>query len=76
MKPIKLQRMKRTNCWSPKGKVWYQKNDDNQERPEISLEMKKKKYGSLEEQKEYNKMLNKRNNRLEERPRIKRLNLP
>ena len=29
MKPIKLQRMKRTNCWSPKGKVWFQKNDDN-----------------------------------------------
>ena len=21
--------MKRTNCWSPKGKVWFQKNDDS-----------------------------------------------
>ena len=30
MKPIQLKNMKRTNCWSPKGKVWYQKNDDSQ----------------------------------------------
>jgi len=28
MKPIKLKNMKRTNCWRPKGKVWYQKNED------------------------------------------------
>jgi len=30
MKPIQLKNMKRTNCWTPKGKVWYQKNDDEQ----------------------------------------------
>jgi len=29
MKPIQLKHMKRTNCWQPKGKVWFQKNDDN-----------------------------------------------
>ena len=29
MKPIKLQRMKKmNNLYSPKCKVWYQKNDD------------------------------------------------
>ena len=30
MKPIQLKNMKRTNCWTPKGKVWFQKNDDRQ----------------------------------------------
>ena len=30
MQPIKLQRMKRTNCWSPARKVWFQKNDDRE----------------------------------------------
>ena len=29
MKPIKLQRMKRTNCWQPARPVWFQKNDDS-----------------------------------------------
>ena len=24
--------MKRTNCWQPKGKVWFQKNDDRDDR--------------------------------------------
>ena len=28
MKPIQLKHMRRTNCWQPKGKVWFQKNDD------------------------------------------------
>jgi hypothetical protein len=31
MKPIKLQRMKRTNFYTPIRRVWFQKNDDNAE---------------------------------------------
>jgi len=29
MQPIKG--MKRTNCWKPTRRVWFQKNDDSQE---------------------------------------------
>ena len=30
VQPIKLQRMKKmNNLYSPKGKVWFQKNDDS-----------------------------------------------
>ena len=31
MKPIKLQRMKRTNFYTPARRVWFQKNDDRLE---------------------------------------------
>jgi hypothetical protein len=32
MKPIKLQRMKRTNFYTPARRVWFQKNDDYKSR--------------------------------------------
>jgi hypothetical protein len=29
MKPVKIPQRERSNCWKPKGKVWFQKNDDS-----------------------------------------------
>jgi hypothetical protein len=30
MQPLKVKPSERSNCWKPKGKVWFQKNNDNQ----------------------------------------------
>ena len=35
MKPIKLQRMKRTNFYTPVRRVWFQKNDDEPKKEHI-----------------------------------------
>jgi hypothetical protein len=32
MKPITLKHMKRTNCWKPTRPVWFQKNNDGEQR--------------------------------------------
>ena len=49
VQPIKLQRMKRTNCWQPARRVWFQKNDDSKKGYKELYEEERRKGHSEEE---------------------------